>query len=245
MRFIFIYFIFTTLGAVSQNTETISWDLNFSIENISADSSDLKMYSLSFFPLSMAKNAYFLKEDKIVVISWIDSLNHIRTVMLKGENHSHVFTTLDGVIYYEKAYFSDLGFDKYDKSLINESFPPFKFIEHKQLGPFNCVVNEIILPEQNFKASITSTNDIQVANSLIRQIPISELQNLGFLLDFEMDLGFLKIKMNCTNFKTFPVDTSIFSISTEGINEIDSQGEIKLMKLMFGSDYSSEMEEDK
>lgn len=245
MRFIFIYFIFITFGAVSQNTETISWDLNFAIENVSADSDELKIYSLSFFPISSSKNTYYLKDNNWVHISLFDSVNHIRTVMLKGENHSHVFTTLDGVIYYEKAYFSDLGFDKYDKSLINESFPPFKFIENKQLGPFNCVVNEIILPEQNFKATITSTNDIQVANSLIRQIPISAFQNLGFLLDFEMDLGFLKIKMNSTNFKTVPVNTSIFSISTEGINEIDSQGEIKLLKLMFGTDYSSELEEDK
>lgn len=245
MRFIFIYFIFTTFGAVSQNTESISWDLNFVIENVSADSDELKIYSLSFFPISSSKNTYYLKDNKLVHISLFDSVNHIRTVMLKGENHSHVFTTLDGVIYYEKAYFSNLGFDKYDKSLINESFPSFKFIEHKQLGPFNCVVNEIILPEQNFQATITSTNDIQVANSLIRQIPISKLQNLGFLLDFKMDLGFLKIKMNCTNFQTFPVNTSIFSISTKGINEIDSQGEIKLMKLMFGSDYLNELEEVK
>lgn len=239
MRFIFIYFIFTSLIAFSQNKEINTWDSNFNIENISADSSDLKIYTLSFFPISVAKNTNYLMDDKYVVISRIDSLNYIRTVMIKGEDHSHVFTTLDGEVYYEKSFFSDLGFQKYDKSSVKETFPPFKFLGNKQLGPFHCDVNEINLPEQNFKATLTSTNDIQIANQLTMQIPISAFQKLGFLLDFEMDLKSMKIKINCNNFKSIPIENSIFSISSEGAKEMDSHGEMKLARLMFGPDYLS------
>ncbi|MBK9257106.1 MAG: hypothetical protein IPM42_16640 [Saprospiraceae bacterium] len=235
---IILGFLFV-LEVRSQNSDITSWDVNLSIENISADSNEIKGYAL-MFPMSRSVNTYHLKKDKIVSINTFDSLNQIRNVMIKGENHSYIFTTLDGVTTYEKQYFADLETNKYDKSLINEGIPPVNFIEHKMLGPFNCIVNELSMPE-NIKLKLTSTHDIHSANEFIK-MPIDGFKDIGFVLAVEMDLGFLKINMNSSNFSTASVDTSIFSISTEGINETDWLAEMKLMKLMMGSDFPTEME---
>ena len=244
MRFLFIFLIFVTFKAVAQNSEIISWDITNTIENISGDSSEIEMLS-AMSSMMRSKTKIYLKENVLVSIVTYDSLNQIRSVTINGENHFHSFFTLDGVKMYKKQYLEDLKADDTMEPLRSDEVPPVKFIGNKQLGPFNCVVNEISIPEKNIRIKTTSTHDIKTSSAIMNNpIPIPGLENIGTILDVEMDLVFYKMVVSSVNFTTEPVDSSIFSISTEGISELDWIGEMKLMKLMMGSEFPSQTQEE-
>lgn len=244
MRFLFVFLIFTTFRAVSQNSETISWDVTNTIENISGDSSEIEMLT-TMSSMLRSKTKMYLKGNMLVSIATYDSLNQTRSVNINGENHAHLFFTLDGVTMYKKQYLEDLNANDTMEPLRSDEVPPAKFIGNKQVGPFNCVVNEISIPEKNIRIKTTSTHDIKISTALTNTpLPIPGLENIGTILDMEMDLVFYKMVVASVNFTTGPVDTSVFSISTEGISELDWLGEMKWMKLMMGSNFPDEKEEE-
>ncbi|MBP6236619.1 MAG: hypothetical protein KA270_13935 [Saprospiraceae bacterium] len=244
MRFLFVFLIFTTFRAVSQNSETISWDVTNTIENISGDSSEIEMLT-TMSSMLRSKTKMYLKGNMLVSIATYDSLNQTRSVNINGENHAHLFFTLDGVTMYKKQYLEDLNANDTMEPLRSDEVPPAKFIGNKQVGPFNCVVNEISIPEKNIRIKTTSTHDIKISTALTNTpLPIPGLENIGTILDMEMDLVFYKMVVASVNFTTGPVDTSVFSISTEGISELDWLGEMKWMKLMMGSNFPDEKKEE-
>lgn len=239
MRFLFVYLIFIAFKSISQNSEVLSWDITNTFENISGDSGEIEMLSIMSSMLR-SKTTIYLKENMLVNITTYDTLNHSRSVHINNDNHIHLFLTLDGVTMYKKQYLEDLESDDNMEPLRSEEVPPAKFIENKQVGPFNCVVNEISIPEKNIRIKTTSTHDIKTSSALLNYpIPIPGLENIGTILEMEMDLVFYKMMVTSSNFTTSPMDTSIFSISTEGINDLDWLGEMKLMKLMMGSNFPS------
>ena len=240
MRFIIVLLLFTTLSATSQNSEVLTWDVEYSIENINADSSIIKTL-LSMISNQKTKINYYLHENNLVNIATYDSLNEIRTVMLKDESHTYVFVTLDGITTYKKKPISELNTKNNNGPLTSEEIPIVKFIENKMVGPFNCIVNEIIFPNMKFKLITTTTDDIQISNAFNNQLPIPELEKFGLALALEADFGFAKIHLQHGNFKTVPLVKSIFYISTDGLKETNME-ESKLLKLISRSDDSNEIE---
>jgi hypothetical protein len=136
MRFIIVLLLFTTLSATSQNSEVLTWDVEYSIENINADSSIIKTL-LSMISNQKTKINYFLHENNLVNIATYDSLNEIRTVMLKDESHTYVFVTLDGITTYKKKPISDLNTKNNNGPLTSEEIPIVKFIENKMDGCYS------------------------------------------------------------------------------------------------------------
>lgn len=240
MRFLFIFLILNAFNVKSQVT---SWDVTYSIENINAEASVIEALS-SMISMQQTKINYYFYDNNLVNIASYDSLNEIRTVMLKDESHTYVFVTLDGITTYKKKPIAGLEINKNNKPLTKEETPIVKFIENKVVGPFNCTVNEVILPNMNFKLISTTTNDIKASNGFNNPIPMPEIENSGLALALEADFGFAKIHLQHGNFKTVPYLKSIFSISIEGLKETNME-EMKFIKLITGFENPSEMEEEK
>jgi hypothetical protein len=234
MRFLFITFLFILFDAKSQSSEIISWDAHWSLENKSADSSEIKGFHL-MFPMILAKNTFYIHGDTMVTINKFDSLNQIRNVMIKDKNHFYIFATVDGVTYFKKEYYTDI---KSELLQIEETKLPFTNIGNKMIGPFNCSVKELSLADKNLKFTLTGTKDINFQNDLLK-LPIEELQDIGFILDYELDYGYVKMIMHATNFNHLPFDTSVFSMSHDGLNEMDWTVEMRFMQLILGPDVGS------
>lgn len=244
MRLIIVLLLFVSFQAKSQKSDIISWDVINSIENIGTDTTMAQYVSMMSKTLR-AKNKYYMKDNMIVSIATYDSLNNIRTVMIEGANYAHMFITLDGLTKYKKQYFEDLQSFSENERLRSDEVSPVKFIENRKLGPFNCVVKEMLIPEKKIIIKTISTNDIKLSNKLTSPQTIPGLDSLGFIMDLNMEIEFFKFSISSSNFRIIEeVDTTIFSVSTEEIDDLDSFGEIKLMSLIMGADFPGQSQEE-